>query len=66
MNANESAFPIGVDCGLTKRELIAAMAMQGMCGGMKVNGFEAGSVDHIKAAVDAADALIAELSKEPK
>ena len=26
MNGNESAFPIGVDCGLTKRELFALQA----------------------------------------
>jgi hypothetical protein len=49
--------------GLTKRELFAAMAMQGMCGA------EIPRVDQLAQAaqlsVAMADALLAELAKEP-
>ena len=66
MIGNEPAYPWGehgiVLGGLTKRELIAAMAMQGMA--MRVTDL----FDHEVAggAVRLADALLAELAKEPK
>lgn len=47
--------------GLTKREYFAAMAMQGLLADPRCDG----TVERITArAVDAADALIAELNKE--
>lgn len=68
MNANDSAFPYdhrtrsddnNRECGLTKREHIAALMMQAMA-------LEFLSAPTIAAtwAVRATDALIAELSKE--
>jgi hypothetical protein len=65
------AFPIRwgdgtTDIGLTKRELFAAMAMQGM---MATSAHERtrGITEHgmAKGAVIIADALIAELAKQP-
>ena len=47
--------------GLTRRELFAAMAMQGL-----LAHFGAQSGDGIKIAVDYADALLAELAKGGK
>jgi hypothetical protein len=49
--------------GLTKRELFAAMAMQGLICKTNVRG-EAG--EYADAAVECADALIAALEREPQ
>lgn len=70
-NAKLEAFPVVIDAergdyspGLTKRELLAAMAMQGMSGNNSV--FEGvGAAFVAEAAVEMADALLAELAKEP-
>lgn len=70
MNANAPAFPAqefsqvagangSMAFGLTKREYFAAMAMQGMFSA----NVEDESTTITKWAVEAADALIAELSK---
>lgn len=64
-----SAFPFvldrgsRIDCdpGLTKRELFAAMAMQGLCAGPECEGTHI--EDIALAAVAMADALIDELNK---
>ena len=66
MNGNDAAYPFQVDTGqvtggLTKRELFAAMAMQGLLSNNTQEGYWR---EFAKRAVDAADALIAELSKE--
>jgi hypothetical protein len=77
-NGNESAYPAqeldgggmprtAAQWGLTKRELFAAMAMQGWCAsdgnsGAVYKSFE----DLAEASVKAADALLAELAEEPK
>jgi hypothetical protein len=67
MNGNDKAYPIGTDrfvCewGLTKRELIAAMAMQGMLSNpnvrLKPNTISKWAVNH-------ADALIERLNADP-
>lgn len=74
--SGEPAFPVvsasvhDVDAtGLTKRELFAAMAMQGLCANSRAidfslaqKGAEASSMAQL--ATEAADALIAQLSKE--
>jgi hypothetical protein len=52
------AFPGPMDPGLTKRELFAAMAMQGI-----VSASGHGPKICAERAVECADALIAELSK---
>lgn len=64
-----SAFPhpgtnrIEASVGLTKREHFAAMAMQGLCGANDCAGW---TQDEIAvSAVQIADALLAELAKEP-
>lgn len=86
-NANEPAHPTEVFeveaagyhryAGLTKRELFAAMAMQGLTGNTVL--FEAGNIRKVMAdcgldvpqvavtrlAVTYADALLAELEKQP-
>jgi len=49
--------------GLTKRELFAAMAMQGLGGNSALN--QASAQNIACWAVECADALIAELNKEP-
>lgn len=51
-----------VNIGLTKRELFAAMAMQGILSGSADIAYEI--LHGSKGAVRAADALIAELNKE--
>lgn len=69
MSGTEPAYPWGehgtVLGGLTKRELIAAMAMQGILANGK---YEPPRRDRLKGmaidAVAAADALLAELAKE--
>ena len=67
MNANDNAFPSSPDkyepeFGLTKRELIAAMAMQGMLSNpnvrLKPNTLSKWAVNH-------ADALVARLNANP-
>ncbi len=66
MNANEPAYPfyapsVGSASGLTKRELIAAMCLQGLlshCGNSTVTTWAASH------AIDFADALLTELAKE--
>lgn len=78
MSAHLPAFPVPLNqgeaykthspCdGLTKRELIAAMAMQGIMSNLRVgdlgNGFGAVVA---RESTDAAEALLAELAKEPK
>jgi hypothetical protein len=67
MNGNDSAYPLEIatgqyNSGLTKRELIAAMAMQGL---MSNNTQEGYWHEFAKRAVDAADALIERLSADP-
>jgi len=53
--------------GLTKREYFAAMAMQGLIGNNEsMKNLEASGTNFIEIAVQAADALIAELNKEQK
>lgn len=74
--ASELAYPAGnggrpYADGLTKRELFAAMAMQGFCacpvGSLDERDFgDMGPDSFAYAAVEYADALIAALSKEPK
>lgn len=71
MSANENAFPLhkprNTDIpaftayGLTKRELFAAMAMQGLFSNPDDRGHVA---EYARFAVKAADALLAELAKE--
>lgn len=67
---NDQAYPVSSNQyamgweGLTKRELIAAMAMQGLIG--KIQGHVDGVGDpenHARHAVVYADALLAELAK---
>lgn len=60
MNPNDQAYPSWMISGLTKRELFAAMAMQGMIIGLPGPD---GIPTAVRAAVTIADALIAELSK---
>jgi hypothetical protein len=63
MGMNDPAYPMhGFNKGLTKRELIAAMAMQGLLA-------TPGEYEHAKTiaqwAVDQADALIERLNANP-
>lgn len=74
-NKNEPAFPnfwhpeMGYDprntpCGLTKRELFAAMAMQGMLGSITCARWEEGvMLGVVESSVNYADFLIKELDK---
>lgn len=56
-NANQPAYPFDCSNGLTKRELFAAMAMQGM-----ISNYGALDEDNAaKYAVSFSDALLAEL-----
>ena len=62
---DDGAFATATDgwaqCGLTKRELFAAMAMQGMTNNNNI------TVEIVAAwSVQYADALLAELAKEPE
>lgn len=53
--------------GLTKRELIAVMALQGLASVPSPSGITDGAIAHdVGAAVAYADALLAELAKEQK
>lgn len=66
MNGDNSAYPHDrfKHEGLTKREMIAAMAMQGICSHPDTWGAD---IDGIaKHAVTVADAIISELSKGQK
>lgn len=67
-NPDEIAFPVVIPSnelypGLTKRELFAAMAMQGLCSQESKCYFDGAIAAY---AVEYADALIAELNKEQK
>jgi hypothetical protein len=67
MNGNDNAFPSSPDeykpeFGLTKRELIAAMAMQGLLSDPEESGVYATVAD---VAVKYADALIERLNADP-
>ena len=53
------------DDGLTKREIFASMAMQGMLASVDMDGKFVLLSALVPAAVGAADALIAELEKKP-
>lgn len=61
-NSNLSAFPIGVDTGLTKREYFAAMAMQGMCADSNITDIDSNSI--AAWSVECADALLAALEAD--
>lgn len=69
MNGNDGAFPLvvpdsGYQVGLTKREYLAAMAMQGLlanCSQLRAEGFR--DIDFAPYARMQADWLIAELSE---
>lgn len=51
--------------GLTKRELFAAMAMQGLLGTITLSRYEDSTImGVVRASVEYADALIAELAKD--
>lgn len=71
-NANDSAFPLSanfkdgheVTYGLTKRELFAAMAMQGILSTETADDSFTGTLV-AKRSVAFADALLAELAKQP-
>lgn len=66
-NGNEMAYPVpatdhhNIQPGLTKRELFAAMAMQGLCAAD--SGFEEQATQIAEWAVFQADALLAQLAK---
>ena len=71
-NANTPAFPTSLFSGLTKRELFAAMAMQGLISGgfyqaaIIAAGNRCDDGEHEETSSDAvklADALLAELEK---
>ena len=69
MSGNEPAYPWGehgtVLGGLTKRELFAAMAMQGLAAVPLQGESPSGAVkSDVERAVKYADALIAELAKD--
>jgi hypothetical protein len=68
MKGNDNAFPSSPDkyepeFGLTKRELIAAMAMQGLMSSRNLQGVAFETVAQISTM--AADALIERLSADP-
>jgi hypothetical protein len=67
MNGNDSAYPLEIatvqyNSGLTKRELFAAMALQGLLSNNTQDGYWH---EFAKRAVDAADALIERLAADP-
>ena len=66
-NGNLSAYPIDLGrvlcSGLTKRELFAAMAMEGFVSNPK-NHLDFNPEDDAKYCCDLADALLAELEKK--
>jgi hypothetical protein len=71
MDGNDKAYPFAYEYvqgmvysdGLTKRELIAAMAMQGLMSSRNLQGVAFETVAQIS--TRAADALIARLSADP-
>ena len=68
-NGERLAFPFDAGAirqtGLSKRELIAAMAMQGLASVPSSGGVTTAGIAHdVGAAVAYADALLAELAKE--
>ena len=68
MNGNDAIYPMategdGFNDGLTKRELIAAMAMQGLMSSRNLQGVAFETVAQISTM--AADALIERLSADP-
>ena len=72
-NPHESAFPFSAgtayepQCGLTKREYFAAMAMQGQMANAEILvRYGLYAADIASAAVAQADALIAALNAEPQ
>ena len=74
MKGNDNAFPSSPDkyepeWGLTKRELIAAMAMQGLLGNASIVGYKASYAELFETlsemAEKSADALIARLAADP-
>ena len=73
MNGNDAAYPlmgkISAAAGLTKRELFAAMAMQGLLGNASIVGYKASYAELFKTlsemAEKSADALIERLSADP-
>lgn len=60
MTAHDPAYPTPTDLGLTKRELFAAMAMQGLCARPATHR----PVDIAPLSIAMADALLAELAKD--
>jgi hypothetical protein len=67
MGVNDPAYPMhGFNKGLTKRELIAAMAMQGLLGNASIVGYKASYAELFETlsemAEKSADALIERLS----
>jgi hypothetical protein len=70
MGVNDPAYPMhGFNKGLTKRELIAAMAMQGLLGNASIVGYKASYAELFETlsemAEKSADALIARLAADP-
>ena len=77
MNGNDLAYPVKHSYGeefftvggLTKRELIAAMAMQGLLGNASIVGYKASYAELFETlsemAEKSADALIARLAADP-
>ena len=69
-NPEENAFPLYVDCnqdwenGLSKREYIAAMALQGYISATQLGGYRGEHKDAAEEAVAYADALITALNDE--
>lgn len=61
-NADEQAFADPCNSGLTKREYLAAMAMQGLCANSIPGGHHQPDI-YARDAVQIADALLAELEK---
>lgn len=64
INATFPAYPLKIDNisynGLSKRELLAAMAMQGLLGDREIHGT---TKDFAVAAIEYADALLKELER---
>jgi hypothetical protein len=70
MGMNDPAYPMhGFNKGLTKRELFAAMAMQGLLGNASVVGYKANYAELFETlsemAEKSADALIERLTADP-
>lgn len=66
-NPNDAAYPVPPHIGLTKRELFAAMAMQGLLSSpieIFDKTFDAAAATLANLAVSHADALLAALSDE--